>query len=77
MKRITISVKSLKEKLLEMERDDLNLVELHIVSSQTEEGTLYPSFLHVAGISQDGEYSDYESIDETSMEEYLTVHKSA
>lgn len=77
MQKITVSIKSLKEKLLEMEEDNLDLVELHIVPEQADDGSLYPAFLHLDGIYKTGEYKDYEEIDEFPVADYIRVHKSA
>ena len=77
MQKIMVNMKSLKAKLLEMEKDNMELVELHIVPEQIEEGNFYPAFLHLDGIYHTGEYQDYESIDEFAIADYLRVHKSA
>lgn len=77
MQKIMVNMQSLKEKLLEMEDDNVSLVELYLVPGQTENGSTYPAFLHLDGIFQNGEYKDYESIDEFSAAENLKLHKSA
>lgn len=77
MQKITVSMKSLMEKLLKMEDDSMDLVELYIVPEQMEDGNQYPTFLHLDGIYRTGEYKDYEGIDEFSIADYLKVHKSA
>ncbi len=77
MQKITVSIKSLKEKLLEMEKSNLDLVELHIVPQQQDSGDVYPAFLHLDGIYKNGEYEDYEGIDESSVSDDENIHKSA
>ena len=77
MQNISISLNLLKKKLSEVEKDGMDIIELHIIPSQIEEGTMNPAFLHVQGISKDGTYQDYESIDEFSIAEYLSIHKTA
>ncbi len=69
MQKITVNFKSLKEKLLEVERDKMDLVNLRIVGGAIENGRAYPTFLHFEGISRDGAYKDYESIDASSVVE--------
>ncbi len=77
MQKIIVNVNSLKAKLLEAEKEDMELIELCIVPSQMEDENLYPAFLHFEGISKDGSHKDYESIDEFSISERLLVDKSA
>ena len=77
MQTIIISIKSLQEKLVEIEKDGMNLVELCIVPSQADDGNTYPAFLHFEGISENGSYQDYEAIDEFSIADHLLKHKSA
>lgn len=77
MNKITVSLKSLKEKLLQMENDNISMAELYIVPGQTEDGAIYPAFLHIDGVFQNGECKDYESIDESLIAEYSGIHKSA
>ncbi|WP_312640343.1 hypothetical protein [Hydrogenoanaerobacterium sp.] len=67
MKRITVSLSLLKEKLLEIENDNMDLVELRIVSGTVDNMVVNAPFLHFEGISKNGAYKDYESIDESSI----------
>lgn len=75
--RIKLNLRSLLDKLLEMDKDKVSYVELHLVPGQIDEGIQNPAFLHFDGITKRGEYRDYESIDEVSLSEYLKIHKSA
>lgn len=77
MQKIIVNIDLLKAKLLEAEKEGMKSIELYIVPSQMEEGHLYPTFLHVEGISKDGNYKDYESIDEFSVSEHLLTEMSA
>jgi hypothetical protein len=77
MRKITVNIKSLQEKLLQIEKDGMGLVELYIVPSQTEGENTYPTFLHFEGVSESGSYTDYEGIDEFSVADCLLMHKSA
>jgi hypothetical protein len=74
MQRISVNVKSLKAKLLELEKDGMELAELHFVPNQVDGGDMNPAFLHLDGISKSGVYKDYESIDEYSIVQYLMLH---
>jgi hypothetical protein len=74
MERISISIDSLKEKIMEFEKDGMELAELHFVPSQVDDGNMNPAFLHMEGISREGTYKDYESIGEYSVVEYLLMH---
>ncbi|HEX2985302.1 MAG TPA: hypothetical protein VHO71_00640 [Caproiciproducens sp.] len=75
--KIKIQVKALKEKLLELEHDDMYTAELEIVEGQVDRGNIFPAFLHIDGISKTGGGKDYESIDEFSPVESFKIHKSA
>lgn len=77
MKKITLSLNLLQEKLAQMKKNDIALVELNFVPAQMEENTLFPAFLHLGGITKCGQYRDYESIDEFSEEDCESTHKSA
>ncbi len=77
MQSIRMNLKTLLDKLLEMDRNKSEYVELRLVPSQIDDGRRQPAFLHLDGISKNGTHYDYESIDELSIEEYLTIHKSA
>ncbi len=67
MKRITVSLNLLQEKIAEIEKDGMDLVELRIVKGEVDKNTISASFLHFEGISKCGAYKDYESIDESSV----------
>lgn len=77
MQKIIVERSTLKKKVLEIERDGMEFVELHIVSCQQEDGRLYPAFLHFEGISKRGVHKDYESVDELSATMPLYVIRSA
>ena len=77
MQRITINIKSLQEKLLQMEKDKMELVELYIVPNQTDGENTYPTFLHFGGVPKGGSYTDYEGIDEIAVDDCLLMHESA
>lgn len=77
MQRIIVSIESLQEKLAEIVNDGMNMVELFIVPSQTDDENMYPTFLHFEGISENGSYKDYEGIDELSSSDCTLLHKSA
>jgi len=62
-----VSLSLLKEKLLEIENDNMDLVELRIVSGTVDNMVVNAPFLHFEGISKNGAYKDYESIDESSI----------
>lgn len=69
MKRITINLKELMEKLQQMSQEDMHFVELAIVPEQKEQNDEeFPAFLHLQGIRKtSADYIvDYESIDEIS-----------
>ncbi len=74
MEKISISVRSLKEKLIEFEKDGMELAELHFIPSQIDDGNMNPAFIHLEGISKNGAYKDYESIGEYSVMNYLLMH---
>lgn len=63
MQRIIISLDSIKQKLTEIEKDDMEYIELNIVAGQTDSRYIYPAFLHLDGVSRNGARKDYESID--------------
>ncbi|MDF1494185.1 hypothetical protein [Caproiciproducens sp. CPB-2] len=77
MQRISVNLKLLKEKIMEIEKDGMGLIELHIVASQIDDKLIHPSFLHLEGISETGEYKDYESIDEYPAKQYLLKNMPA
>lgn len=77
MKKIIIPLKSLTEKLCEMERGNVRLVELQLIPEQEDCGNQYPAFLHLEGILENGACRDYEGIDEIAGPECARVHKSA
>jgi hypothetical protein len=77
MQRIIVNVISLEAKLLEIEKEGMDFIELSIVPSQIEDENLYPAFLHLEGVSKDGTCKDYESIDEFSVLENVFLNKSA
>lgn len=77
MQKIIVERAKLKKKVLEIERDGMEFVELHIIPCQEEEDNLYPAFLHFEGISKDGAHKDYESVDEFSAVMPLYVIRSA
>lgn len=74
MKRISVNVKSLRARLLELEKDGVELAELDFIPSQMDDGNMNPAFLHLGGISKSGVYKDYDSIDEYSIAQYLLLH---
>lgn len=63
MQRIMVSLDSIKQKLTEIEKDDMEYIELNIVAGQTDNHYIYPAFLHLDGVSKNGFWKDYESID--------------
>ncbi|MEM1485833.1 hypothetical protein V6615_13320 [Oscillospiraceae bacterium PP1C4] len=67
MTKITISLKSLIEKTTQIEKDGMDLVTLCIVQGLIEDGKVYPTFIHIEGISKSESYKDYEGIDEASL----------
>lgn len=77
MQKIIVSMKTLKEKLLEIEEDGMDLVEIRFIPGQIDKGSISPSFIHFEGISQKGVYKDYEGIDEFLIADCLLLHKSA
>ncbi|MBE6830190.1 hypothetical protein [Clostridium sp. KNHs216] len=77
MQRISVNLKLLKEKIMEIEKDGMGLIELHIVASQIDDKLIHPTFLHLEGISDTGEYKDYESIDECPAKQYLLKNMPA
>lgn len=62
-----MNLKTLKEKLEELEEDNMDLVKLRIVGGIIDNGNIFPAFLHFDGLSHAGAYKDYESIDEASL----------
>nr|WP_319488457.1 hypothetical protein [uncultured Caproiciproducens sp.] len=77
MQSISVNLKTLKEKLMEIEKDEMGLIELHIVASQVDDKLNHPAFLHLEGISETGEYKDYESLDECPVMQYLLMNMPA
>jgi len=77
MQKIIVNLSSLKAKLLEAEKEDMDIMELCIVASQMEDEISQPAFLHFEGISKNGTHKDYESIDEFLILERLLIDKSA
>lgn len=63
MQRIMVSLDSIKQKLTEIEKDDMEYIELNIVAGQADSRYIYPAFLHLDGVSKNGFRKDYESID--------------
>ncbi len=63
MQRIMVSLDSIKKKLTEIEKDDMEYIELNIVAGQTDNRYITPAFLHLDGVSRNGFRKDYESID--------------
>lgn len=63
MQRIMVSLDSIKQKLSEIEKDDMEYIELNIVAGQTDSRYISPAFLHLDGVSKNGFRKDYESID--------------
>lgn len=54
MNRITVSIKLLKEKISEMENNQISFVELSLVPEQMEQSEINPAFLHFEGIEKMG-----------------------
>lgn len=77
MQRISVDLKLLKEKITEIEKDGMGLIEFHIVASQVDDKLTHPAFLHLEGISETGEYKDYESLDECPVMQYLLMNMPA
>ncbi len=69
MQRIIVSLDSIKQKLTEIEKDDMEFIELNIVPSQTDNRYISPAFLHLDGVSKNGAHKDYESIDARQPQE--------
>lgn len=63
MEKILVSVDSVKQKLKEIENDNMEYIEFNIISGQTDNSYIHPAFLHLDGISKSGSRKDYESID--------------
>jgi hypothetical protein len=63
MQKILVSVNSVKQKLAEIENDNMEYIEFNIIPGQTDNSYIYPAFLHLDGISKSGSRKDYESID--------------
>ncbi|MBW7573296.1 hypothetical protein [Caproiciproducens faecalis] len=77
MQSISVNLKLLKEKIMEIEKDGMGLIELHIVASQIDDKFMHPAFLHLEGVSETGEYKDYESIDECPVKQYILLNVPA
>lgn len=77
MQKIIVERTLLKKKVMEIERDGIEFVELYIVPGQREDSRNYPAFLHFEGISKRGAHKDYESVDELSATTPLYVIRSA
>lgn len=77
MQKIIVERAKLKKKIMEIERDGMDFVELHIIPCQEEEDSLNPAFLHFEGIAKNGSHKDYESVDEFSSLMPLCVIRSA
>lgn len=77
MQKIIVERAKLRKKLMEIERDGMDLVELRIVPCQTEEEEMHPAFLHLEGVSKRGARKDYESVDEFSGRTPLYIIQSA
>lgn len=71
MQKILVSLNSIKQKLKEIENDDMEYIEFRIVAEQTDSKYIHPAFLHLDGVSKSGSRKDYESIDATP----LKLHK--
>jgi len=69
MQRIIVSLDSIKQKLTEIEKDDMEFIELNIIPSQTDNRYISPAFLHLDGVSRNGARKDYESIDARQLQE--------
>lgn len=77
MNRITVSIKLLKEKISEMENNQISFVELSLVPEQMEQSEINPAFLHFEGIEKNGQHTDFESIDESFTTDGMKTIKSA
>ncbi len=68
MKRITVNLNELLERLQQMAKDNMHFVELSIVPEEKEQDETAPAFLHLQGIRKtSADYIvDYESVDEIS-----------
>ncbi|XOQ49516.1 MAG: Phage protein [Eubacteriales bacterium] len=63
MQRILVSLDSVKRKLSEIEKDNMEYIEFNIVPRQVDNTYIHPAFLHFDGLSKNGFRKDYESID--------------
>ncbi|NLJ31001.1 MAG: hypothetical protein GX424_05290 [Clostridiales bacterium] len=77
MEKITLSLTALQEKLAQMQNDNVQFVELHFILAQKDGNLLFPAFLQFDGIAENGQYRDYESIDEFCSQDYEDNHKTA
>lgn len=77
MQKINIDTNSLMEKVREIQKDGMGLVELCIVADQIDGKYSNPAFLHFEGVSEKGEYKDYESIDEFPIARHMNVSMPA
>ncbi|QEY34505.1 hypothetical protein FL966_05270 [Caproiciproducens galactitolivorans] len=77
MQKIHINANSLLERVREIQKDGMGLIELCIIAEQTDGKYTNPAFLHFTGISTKGEYKDYESIDELPLAQHLNVSMPA
>ncbi|MPM81883.1 hypothetical protein SDC9_128940 [bioreactor metagenome] len=66
MKRITLKVNDLLEKLLAISDEKMDYVVLSFIDYEVDQKRIFPAFLHFLGISKEGYYKDYESIDTVS-----------
>ncbi|MCY1714005.1 hypothetical protein [Caproiciproducens galactitolivorans] len=77
MQKINIDTNSLMEKVREIQKDGMGLVELCIIADQIDGKYNNPAFLHFEGVSEKGEYKDYESIDEFPIARHMNVSMPA
>lgn len=63
MQKILVSLDSVKRKLSEIEKDNMEYIEFNIVPRQVDNKYIHPAFLHFDGLSENGFRKDYESID--------------
>lgn len=74
MNKINVSVKAMRDKLSEIERDGMEMVQLYIIGGSVDGGYLYPAFLHFEAASTGGVRKDYEGVDELSLMSLFSMH---
>ncbi len=69
MKKIALRINELLEKLQEISDEKMDFVVLSFVDDEVDQKRIFPAFIHFLGVSENGFYKDYESLDAMATEQ--------